>query len=162
MSYHQNEKNILHKSFHHIPSNRGYIIDGKKHYGGGDLVNKGKDIVMIDSNRHLHVWLRQGYLEKELDENDTDWDCWTSLQRQKLVVSRRMSPCRFELANDGMCPNRFDPDHCKYFYHFSKYKNGSLINNNGLVLCKYHTKGDKLECWEKHNGEHARVFYHED
>jgi len=162
MSDSQSEKNILRESFHHIPSNRGYIIDGKRHYGCGDLVNKGKDVVMIDSNRHLHVWLRRGYLENELNDNDTDWCCWTSLPRQKLVTSRGMRPCPAELANSGRCLDRFDPEHRKYFYHFANYRKGSLIVKDGLVRCKYHTKGDKWQCWEKHNGEHARVFYHED
>lgn len=162
MSQSLSEKNIPRELFHNVPSNRGYIIDGKRNYGGSELTNKGSDVVMIDSDRHLHVWLRRGYLEKELNANDTDWDCWTSTPRQRLVTSHSMRPCPAELENRGMCLDRFDPEHRKYFYHFANYKRGTLVVKDGLVRCKYHCKGDKWQCWEKHNGGHAKVFYHED
>ena len=162
MSQSLREKNIPRESLHNIPSNRGYIIDGKRYHGGGELTNKGIDTVMIDSDRHIHVWLRRGYLEKELNDNDTDWDCWTSTPRQRLVTSRSMRPCPAELENCGICLDRFDPEHRKYFHHFANYNRDTLDVKNGLVRCKYHYNGSKRYCWEKHNVEHNKVFYHED
>lgn len=146
----------------YIPSNRGYIVNGKKYYGKGPLANEGSDVQMISPDDCVHVWLRRGYL-KQTNTTGTEWDVLTKNNTHTLVTSRAMRPCPAELENDGLCQQRLEPEHRKFFYHFAKYNNGQPVSHptEYRVQCSYSYYG-KWHCWEKNNGEHARVFYHPD
>ena len=147
----------------YVPSNRGYIINGNKYYGNGNLHGSGRDVKMLTENNSVQIWLRRGFVENKLESDDTEWGIFTDKKQRRLVTSRAMRPCPTELKNSGMCHERFDPEHRKYFYHFAKYIKGALVHheNDGRVQCKYSRHG-KWHCWEKNNGEHANVFFHGD
>ena len=141
------------KMLPHTPSNRGYIINGIKHYGYQKFVDDDKNVVLFSvDDKHIHTWARRGYVEyiKELNE-------FTDSFHKKLVSSNSMTPCPAELHNSGLCLDKNNLNHLKYYYHFSRYKNNNIvINGDNMVECKY--KKDK--CWEGHNGLHCNVFYH--
>lgn len=147
-------KNIL----HYVPSNRGYIVNGKKFYGNQTSVDKASNMKLLSDDRHVHSWMRFGYVETVLEKNETDCDGFTCVKRgRKLVTSRPMRPCRVE--NGGKCEN-IDPEHRKFFYHFTKYIDGNpVVRDDGKILCKYRKSGD-WKCWEAQNGEHCNNFYH--
>jgi hypothetical protein len=156
MSQSQTKQNIgLMEILPYIPSNRGYILNGKKYYGKSGLLN-------TDANS-VKIWLRRGFVEKELNLRDTSWDVFTNTERRSLIRSRAMLLCPAELENDGLCPDLFLQNHCKYYYHFAKYSNGNLIHSTigHQIECKYSHSG-KFNCREKNNGKHAKVFYHVD
>ena len=162
MSHSQQSKDI--KDFlPYIPSNRGYIVNGKKLYGKGSPINMAQDVKFLDSRtNHVHIWMKRGYMEKKLDSEDTEWDAFTNrIQKRPLVSSRDMRPCPAELSNTGMCQERFDPKHRKYYYHYAKYDNDGVVcsDNDNRVRCIYDLNG-KFHCWERANPEHMKVFSH--
>jgi hypothetical protein len=161
----------------HLPANRGYI-DGKgwKHYGDKPVVENGLNVVMItpttvnSRSATAHVWSRRAFTKLALDTNITEYDCLTGDQHGSYITSRGMKPCQNEIANNGICSDRFNPNHKKFYYHFTKYRDGQSVRVFGSddavskprwkPLCKYHKSGD-LICWEKQNGNHCSVFSHE-
>ena len=156
-------KHYIIESLPFIPSNRGYILEENKFYGTNKPIESQKNVKLIDfDTRQVHIWNRRGFLKKEINEGETDWDCWTTESRQRLITSRSMKPCPHEIKNNGICPKHSDPNHTKFFYHHSEYdKDGNLITKNGRVKCKYHSKESKNPCWETLNSDHIKVFYHE-
>ena len=167
MSHTLNKLNItsegLEELLPYIPSNCGYIINGKKYYGNGNLQDSGKTVKMLTQNNSLMLWTRRGFTEMELDPEDTELGVFTEKKRRRLITSRSMRPCPSELENNGLCHERFDHEHQKYFYHFAKYNSNVVATNktDSRVQCKYSRHG-KWHCWEKNNGDHAKIFFHDD
>lgn len=144
-----------------VPSNHGYIIDGKKYYGKSNMYDDGINVKLLDENLHVHVWTRTRYFDRKLSEDDTEWSAFTDTSGNEIVYARDMRPCPAELTNNGLCQQRLDPEHRKLYYHFSTYIKGELVQqpNDGRVLCRYKEDGNWY-CWEKNNLRHCSVFYH--
>lgn len=142
-----------------VPSNCGYIYDGKKYYGNASP--DGTNFVrMVEPNmRNTHVWGRRGYTQWELNEKGKDgWE--TVGKHRKLIRSRAMIPCPNELKNNGQCHLRFQEEHERHHYHFARRRQGVVIHNhNNKPICRYHITGDK-KCWESRNSQHRQVFAH--
>jgi hypothetical protein len=145
----------------YTPSNRGYIIDGRKFYGKQNSIDNAENVKLISSDKHIHTWVRRGYVESILNKNELDVDalCNSDGSSRKLVTSRSMMPCPAELYNSGLCLDRRNSEHLKYYYHFSKYKNGHIVTDGDMVECRYNKEG-RWKCWERNNGLHCNVFYH--
>ena len=151
-----NKKSIL----NNMPSNYGYIINDNKHYGKCIQVKKEHNVKVIGDNNDIHFWSRSIYHNKKINKTETDSDGWTTVNK-RIITSRNMSPCQEEINNKGKCSKRNDTEHCKYFYHFTSYRNGHITIKDGLVRCKYDKNNtNNFQCWEKYNGKHAMVFYH--
>jgi hypothetical protein len=144
----------------YIPYNRGYIINGRKIYGHQDEIEKGKNMKLISQDNHIHIWFRRGYLEKKLNDKETDYDGLFVTHRCSLVTTRAMMPCPAEIHNSGICLDRFDSKHNQFYYHFTKYDcHGNIVIHDNMVMCKYKNKG-KWYCWERYNSKHCNVFTH--
>lgn len=144
----------------YIPYNKGYMINGRKIYGQQDQIENGTSMTLISPDNHIHIWTRREYVEKKMNEKDTEYDALFESSPRYIVSNRDMIPCPSELHNSGICLERNNPDHRKYFYHFTKYdRDGNIVMYDNMVLCRYKKKG-KWYCWENHNNEHNNVFTH--
>ena len=156
----KNNYETLNKILTDIPSTCGYIINDKKLYGKQYVKNQDSVKLISVNDRHLHKWFRKGYTEFKLKTKETDHEGWTTQTRRKLLKSRFMRPCPAELHNNGQCLERYNTEHKKFFYHFSKVQDNKLTSKNGKILCKYSDKCGKNKCWELHNVQHMSTFYH--
>jgi hypothetical protein len=145
----------------YTPSNRGYIINDRKYYGKQNYIDNGENVKLISPDKHIHTWVRRGYVESILNNNEFDIDALGNLvnPNRQLVSSRSMMPCPAELCNSGLCLERHNTEHLKYYYHFARYKNGHIVTNGNSVECRYNKEGN-WKCWERNNGLHCNVFYH--
>lgn len=145
-----------------IPSNCGYIQGWKKYYGNAPSDGTCSVKMVEPSIRNTHVWGRRGYTQWELNKNEKDEEgCETTVgKRRKLISSRSMIPCPNELKNNGQCHLRFNEEHERHHYHFTRRRQGVVIHNHdGKPICRYHITGDK-KCWESRNSQHRQVFAH--
>lgn len=144
-----------------VPANYGFMEDGVKKYGHTDSTGE-ECVKMVDRDqRHSHTWQRHGYCVYQMRKDETDEEGWTIVgKRRKLLESRKMCPCPYELSEEGECPMRFDPEHEKWHYHFAKRREGKVVRNgDGKPVCRYHLNG-RRKCWEKHHSMHRQVFDH--
>mgnify|MGYP006138436245 CR=1 FL=1 len=147
----------------YLPSNRGYTSHDKNYYGSDAPINTGKDIKLITPEKTIQIWLRKGFVEMEQNTGETDWDALMLTSQRRLIASRVMKHCPTELENSGLCLERLNPEHKKFFYHFAAYtKDGHMLQNDDCrVKCKFDHYGSN-KCWERYNGKHTRVFFHND
>ena len=117
-----------------LPSNRGYIINDRKYYGKQNYINNGENVKLISPDKHIHTWVRRGYVES-INNNKFDIDSLGNSvnPNRQLVSSRSMMPCPAELYNSGLCLERHNTGHLKYYYHFARYKNGHIVTNGNSV-----------------------------
>lgn len=76
-----------------------------------------------------------------------------------------MFQCENELENNGECPDRHDPDHKMFNYHFAKLNsNGSIMYKDDKPLCKYKLfpKNKTFECWHATDEKHLDCFAHDE
>jgi hypothetical protein len=160
MSNSHTKKNIS-SILYVVPSNRGYIIDGQKIYGKGPPINSADDVRLLDNNRNVNIWLKRGFLQKKLEPNNTEWDAFSNrVDKCRLITSRDMRPCPAELSNAGLCQERSNPNHRKFYYHFTKYNGKDIVySSDDHVMCRYDLNG-KSHCWEKNNILHMKIFSH--
>lgn len=145
-----------------LPCNYGVIKDGKKYMGQADVTEKGKVVRIVNTDDKIsHLWTRGGFCSYQMREDETVEEGWEMVgKRRKLIESRKMVSCPFELKDDGKCPHRHEPDHEKWHYHFSLRKGLEIVRNNeGKPYCRYHLTGNRV-CWLVHNGPHRLVFVH--
>jgi hypothetical protein len=164
MNLSEKHNNIEHLLLY-IPSNRGYIIDGKKYYGKNNICNNGIDVRLLDDKCYIHHWAKNSYIEEKLSIDDTELLVFTKNMIKNMInniaSSKDMRPCPAEVSNHGLCQERFNPEHRKSYYHFAKYKNNELLLhlNDGSPICKYNIDGNWY-CWEQNNPRHCSLFYH--
>ena len=135
--------------------------------GNGYTVRKRNAVVSVDpKNREIHTWNRHAYNKWSLAEHESCKDALAkenSIQSgRKFLTSMRKLTCPIELMNNGVCPDRFNPEHKECFYHFTKMVNGKVIRHSGKSVCRYSLTDKDNMCWEAMNSEHNKVFYHTD
>jgi len=149
----------INMNMENVPSNYGYISEGRKYMGRAAPEECNKIVRLTDIDLKItHIWSRRGYCSYQMNKGEANEDSWVVVGKKRtLIESRSKAPCPFELSEDGKCSHWCEPDHQKWYYHFS-LRHGQVIarNEENKPYCRYHI-GD---CWEKYNSPHQHMFVH--
>lgn len=127
------------------PCNQGYIFAGQKIYGDLPATDT-QDVKLLDVHTDkIHIWHRH---------------CHTVFTQEpdklRYETSNQMTPCPQE-AMFGVCYQRFDEEHHKFFYH---YCHGKPRFYEGKPVCRYSLVDKDCLCWERFNSEHNKNYHH--
>jgi len=127
-----------------LPSNRGFICGGLKHYGQQQAVDKCENVELVDlDNCQVHRFARKSHAVFSLERD--------------FISSTQMVPCPEEL-NGRFCSQRGEKTHRLHHYHFATQEHGRYVQ--GKLVCRYSRTDPNNLCWERHNAQHAKIFIH--